>query len=248
MKPNQTTRNPYQMPTSVARAIALAVMVGILFLHPLCAHASPILPESDDAGAQYLDSMIFFGESTTTHLRARGGLPPRQIWADQSGTRLLSQRTASEPIVDPETGKSLPFRELCACRQPPILVLSFGLNGIMNWAKHPDRYLACYEALIDCIHEVSPSTRILLQTVYPVASADRFSVELDTLCGYIEALNAALPALAAERDYVRIVDTASVLRDANGHLDRSLADTDGIHLHPTAYARILQYLRTHAWQ
>ena len=245
MKPIQ---NPYQMPTKIARAIALAALVGILSLRPLCVHASPILSESPDAGAEYLDALIFFGESTTTHLRARGGLPARQIWADQSGTRLLSPRTAFEPVLDPETGESLPLRELCARRQPSILVLSFGLNGIIHWAKNPDQYLACYESLIDCIREVSPSTRILIQTVYPVASAERFSVDLDTLTDDIEALNNALPTLREGRDCVRIVDTASVLRDAHGHLDQALADTDGIHLLPAAYARILQYLRTHAWK
>ena len=231
MKPNQSKIH-FQMPTKVARAIALA-LVGILFLHPI-----PITAESDP-----LAEAVFFGESTTTHLRARGGVPPRQVWADQSGTRMLSKRTALEPIVDPETGASIPFLDLCAQKQPLVLVLSFGLNGIVTWANDPDRYLDCYGHLIDCIREVSPSTRILIQTVYPVASADRFSVDLDTLCGYIAAINGVLPKLTEGRDQVRIVDTASVLLDEHGHLDPTLADPDGIHLLPVAYARILQYLR-----
>lgn len=61
------------------------------------------MAETPDAGMEYIDSMIFFGESTTAHLRARGvlsgGTSTRQVWADASGTRMLSSRTTSEPIT-----------------------------------------------------------------------------------------------------------------------------------------------------
>ena len=51
---------------------------------------SPILTETEDAGSAYLDRFVFFGESTTYHLKSRGvlsgGTATTQVWAPDSGT------------------------------------------------------------------------------------------------------------------------------------------------------------------
>ena len=83
--------------------------------------------------------------------------------------------------------------------------------------------------------------------MYPILRADSFSVDADTLNGYIAKLNGLLPTIAAMHENVRVADTASVLRDSQNRLSPALADADGIHLLTPAYQRILLYLRTHAW-
>ena len=248
MSQQRTYLFPFQLPSVIVRVLALAIAIGSLFLLPVHADTPVTLPKTEDAGEAYLDRLIFFGESTTTHLRARGGLPADRIWADASGTRMLSPRTAHDPIVYPPTQESLTLAQACAKAQPEYLVLSFGLNGIVGFANNPNRYLSCYERLIDDIRAASPNTKIILQTVYPVARADSFSVDTDTLNQYICTINDLLPQLASQRNDVRIADTASILRDGCGRLRAELADTDGIHLLPAAYTEILSYLRTHAWQ
>ena len=246
MNPNRNRVFPYQLPSVIARVLALAVAVGSLFLLPAQALNAALCPETADAGEADLDRMIFFGESTTTHLSARGGLPRRQVWSDQSGTRMLSPRVALDPLVDPSTGDPISLGALCAREQPEVLVLSFGLNGAVYFIDHKEHYLSCYRGLIDAIKAASPNTEILLQTVYPVARADGFSVDVDTLNGYLKSINEWLPEVAIGQENVRVVDTASVLRAPDGRLRAELADTDGIHLLPAAYVEILQYLRTHA--
>lgn len=248
MKPKRSFVLSFKMPSMIARVIALVIMGGIFGTFPASADTPTVLSESRDMGCAYLDSMVFFGESTTTHLRARGGVDETQIWADQSGTRMLSAKTPSEPIVYPETGEVISIAEACRRKQPAILVLSFGLNGVTRFVHDKERYLACYAALIDTIRNASPNTRIILQTIYPVRNADRFSIDVDTLNAYIQTLNSWLPELVTDPANVRIADTASILRDNRGALCADLADADGIHLLPCAYERILFYLRTHAWQ
>ena len=70
-----------------------------------------LLKESPDAGIEYQDSLIFFGESTTSHLVSRGvlsgGNATTQVWKDDSGTRMLSSQGLATPIVYPETGELL---------------------------------------------------------------------------------------------------------------------------------------------
>ena len=211
-----------------------------------------LLGETEDAETEYIDNMIFFGESTTAHLRARGvlsgGTETKQVWADASNTRMLSSRITSEPIVYPPTGESITVAEACKQEKPAYLVLSFGLNGIANFYQNKTQYVNNYGRLIAAIQAASPETKIILQTVYPVSNAEHFGVDVATLNGYIDTLNGWLPEIAAKYENVRIADTASVLRAADGTLLPSCDNGDGIHLTTQAYEAILNYLRTHAWQ
>lgn len=213
------------------------------------------LAETPDAGMKYIDKMIFFGESTTAHLRSRGvltgGTGTKQVWSDASGTRMLSSRTTSEPIVYPETGESLTIAEACARSQPEYLVLCFGLNGINGFIQNKSSYVNAYNKLIRSIHEVSPNTKIILQAVYPAAegsSSQAFGWDIATLNENINTINSWLPEIAATHENVRYADTAAVLKNANGTLGASFDNGDGIHLTAEAYQEILAYLRTHAWQ
>ena len=211
-----------------------------------------MLPDTSDAGTEYIDKMIFFGESTTAHLRSRGvlsgGTDTHQVWTDSSGTRMLSSRITSEPIVYPPTGEKLTVAEACQKEKPAYLVLSFGLNGITNFISNKDQYVSNYGRLIAAIQAASPDTKIILQTVYPVCKANNYSVDVETLNGYIATLNSWLPEIAAKYENVRVADTASVLLDSNNKLNSSYDNGDGIHLTTAAYEQILDYLRTHAWQ
>ena len=214
-----------------------------------------ILSESADAGMAYLDSMIFFGESTTAHLRARavltGGTDTKQVWQNDSGTMRLSSRITSELITYPETGESLTVAQACAARQPAYIVLSFGLNGLTSFAANEagkSAYVQNYSKLIRAIQQASPNTRILLQTVYPICQVGNFAEDLATLNDYILTLNSYLPEIAAAFENVRVVDTASVLRDAENTLLAEYDNGDGQHLTTQAYEAILAYLRRHAWQ
>ena len=212
-----------------------------------------LLPESADAGMEYIDQMIFFGESTTAHLRSRGvlsgGTETHQVWADSSGTRTLSSKLLSESIVYPPTGENLTLAEALAAEQPAYLVLSFGLNNVKGFVSNKDTYIGNYNKLIQAITEASPSTRIILQSVYPVsASCSEFGVDGKTVCEYTQTLNGYLLEIAASHPNVRYVDTASVLMGADGTLDPACDNGDGVHLNTVAYGRILSYLRTHAWK
>ena len=211
------------------------------------------LPESADAGMEYIDKMIFFGESTTTHLRARGvlsgGKETHQVWADSSGTKTLSSKMLSEKITYPPTDEDLTIAQAVAKEKPAYIVLSFGLNGIMGFVNNKDSYLNNYNKLINLITDASPSTRIILQSVYPVsAECDDFSSDGKTVCGYTEILNGYLREIAAAHENVRYADTASVLKNADGTLNSTYDEGDGVHLNTAAYEQILHYLRTHAWQ
>lgn len=206
------------------------------------AHASETLIEEDPlAGA------VFFGESTTTHLRSRGGIPSAQVWANESGTMRLDSAILSRTVTDTQTEERLSVSEMITRVQPPCLVLSFGLNGILAFSENRDSYLGNYKKLIRGIQERSPETRIVIQSVYPVATAEaqtdwHFSCSPAEINQRITRLNGWLRELCASTEGVTYADTAFALTDSLGYL-KSPFTTDGIHLTESAYQEILLTLR-----
>ena len=84
----------------------------------------------------------------------------------------------------------------------------------------------------------------MVQSIFPVTSwYGKISNET------ILRANGWLLQLAGECG-VRYLDTASVLKDANGALqeDFNSYHQDGYHLNAAAYEKILLYIRTHAYR
>lgn len=210
-----------------------------------------ILAETADAGQGYIDRMIFVGESTTAHLRSRGvlsgGTDTQQVWSNSSNTMTLDLNILKKTIRYPVSGVDMTIPEAAASAKPDYIVLSFGLNGIIGFEKNADMYKTAYGMLIDAIHEASPTTVVLLQTVYPVAANQTtFADNATTLNGYVRKLNELLPTIAEQHD-AYVVDTASCLADVQGLLRADYQNGDGLHLTRAAYHAILNYLRTHAY-
>ena len=210
------------------------------------------LPKTQDMGQEYIDQMVFVGESTTAHLRSRGvlrdGQGTEQVWSDSSGTMTLDLNILHKTILHPKTRQPLTIAQAAGREKPRYLVLSFGVNGIVGFSRNEELYRRAYGKLITAIHEASPDTVVLLQTVYPVADNQTvFGEGAATVNGYIRRINELLPEIADQYD-AYVVDTASVLCDAQGNLRMDYQAGDGIHLTAEAYRQILQYLRTHGYE
>lgn len=210
------------------------------------------LGETSDMGQAYLDSLIFVGDSTTAHLRSRGvltgGTDTKQVWVPSDNTLLLDINITQKKIVYPQTGEQITIAEAAAKDKPAYMVLTIGLNGVTSFVNNKNLYQNCYGKLIDEIREASPDTKIILQSVFPVAANQKtFSVDAATLNGYIDTLNGYVKELAEKKE-VRYLDTASALKGADGNLPESYQNGDGIHLTAEGYRVILDYIRTHGYQ
>lgn len=199
--------------------------------------------EADDP----VSRMTFFGESTTAHLALRGGIPPAHVLSNASGTMKLDSGILSRTLTDPVTHTSATVSETIAEKQPEMLVLSFGLNGIMTFSEHPEIYLRNYRKLIDAVQKASPGTRILIQSVYPVAdlahqSDWRFSDSPAGINRRLTELNRQLREFCDADPSLSYLNTAAGLYDTEGFL-RADYTTDGIHLTEAAYREVLRILR-----
>ena len=155
------------------------------------------LPAGVDIGMDHIDSFIFFGESTTYHLKSRGvlshGCNTTQVWGTESGTAKLDMTIRELRIVYPETNELLTVGEAAARKKPLRMFLCFGLNGAVgNIKKGADHFKSCYRLLIDEIKKNSPSTEIFLASAFPVAEnmdMSRYKIDVDTLNSYIATIN-----------------------------------------------------------
>ena len=109
-----------------------------------------------------VDDMIFIGESTTSHLKSRGvlagGKNTRQVWSSDQNTMSLDLNILNKTIRYPRTGQLMTIPAAVRAERPPVVVLSFGVNGIGGFAKNQRLYKTAYGKLIDAIHEASPTT------------------------------------------------------------------------------------------
>ena len=207
---------------------------------------STMLEETADKGQSYIDSMIFFGDSNTDHMRSygvlSGGRDTKQVWSTASHTVTLNSEITNVKIIYPETGEEMTVPAAAALKKPEYLVISLGTNGVSTLSESQFKY--CYKKLINAVKEASPNTKIIVQSIYPVTSwYTGFSNDK------INAANEWLLAVAKETG-VRYVDTASVLKDTNGAMKESFNSDhmDGYHINKDAYEKILKYLRTHGYQ
>ncbi|MBQ7384562.1 MAG: hypothetical protein IJV72_07215 [Clostridia bacterium] len=213
------------------------------------------LPLTEDMGQEYIDSLIFVGESTTYHLKSRGvlkgGTDTEQVWAPKNGTLNLDMATKNARIIYPPTGESLTFSEAAAKSRPKYIVFTFGLNGaVQNIRRGAEYYKSCYRFLINSVRSASPDTRIILQSAFPVAEnmdMSNYSVDIGTLNRYIDTINGWTAALAEEEGF-RYLNTAEALKDENGFLESKFQVGDGHHLTAEAYREILLYIRTHGYK
>ena len=203
------------------------------------------LGETEDAGREYLDKIVFLGECTTYGIGYyyRHGYPelcpPEQVWTPKEGYMYLAKH-ATTKINYTQTGEQLSIPECARRSRPEILIITLGLNGFAAFTE--DSYKKSCRELVMSIREVSPNTEVILNTVYPVADSYEYQslINNEKICvfnGWIESL--------AEELGCRFLNSFEALA-VDGRLPENLQNGDGLHLDGKAYVKVMEYIRTHA--
>ena len=127
---------------------------------------------------------------------------------------------------------------------------SFPKQGI---ADEKDKFVKLYRWLIDGILSVSPNTRIIAQSIFPVeknrntAAGDYTRITIEEIMQDNEWIKELVREYYAAGKNVRYSDVYGLLTDSTGYMDPKYGNGDGLHIGPDGYAVILNYLRTHAW-
>lgn len=193
--------------------------------------------------ACFLDTLTFLGDSTTAHMLLRAplkdGKESKQVWATKSRYLNLSSRITYEKIICPENGQELTIAEVAAITRPVRLVITLGIDyGVYYYRNDLETFGYYYEKLLDAILSASPNTNLILQSIFPVGKSSTVITN-----AMVDNANGVIAEIAARRSLVYI-DTATVLKDAEGYLkaDYCYSD-DGIHLTAAGYEAIFKNIK-----
>lgn len=202
---------------------------------------------------EYINKIIFLGESTTYHLKSRGvlegGTKTTQVWSPKSGTLMLDMTTFECRILYPESNEELELSDALKKKLPEYMMLTFGLNGASGFIRRgKDYFFGCYQKLIDTIENASPKTSIIINSCFPIAKnmdMSNYTINSKELNSYIDEINVWAKELA-DSNGLEYLNTASVLKNEEGFLDPKYQEKDGFHLNVSAYKRILAYIKDNA--
>ena len=202
-----------------------------------------LLPETEDGGEAYIDSLTFLCDTSLMGLKnyelLKGGHQTEQFWGTEAGN-MPANSIASANIVNPSDGVIMPPAMAAGINQPQILVISIGMDGLAS--ANAQQFISDYTNLINSIKEQSPSTRIILCSPTSVINSydgiDSTTVALcNELKGWIETV--------CKSTGVYYADIAKAVCDPSGTLLNEYASTNGKTITSSGLEKILMYLRTH---
>lgn len=135
-------------------------------------------------------------------------------------------------VGDNTEGMSNRFDEIVHAK-PSILFLSGGVNDISQNVKTKD-IIANFRYLIRRIKNQSPTTRVYLQSAFPINNSFARYKRLIGKEGKIVELNKALKKLA-DQEKIVFINNYPIYLDANGTTLKAEYTNDGLHLKADAY-------------
>ena len=214
-------------------------------------HASVVLSQTPDYGQEYIDQLIFIGDSTTHGMKShhyhvlKGGTETKQVWTSSTGTLSLDLEINKKTIVYPDTGTEMTIAEAARLKKPKYLVITLGINYGVPYLDEA-KFKQCYRKLLDDIVAASPETKIILQSIFPVASDNEIKAITNEK---IDLANVWVADLALEysANYsFKYLDTNSILKDSEGWLN-PIYKADSLHLNRAGFEAVLAYIRTHGY-
>ena len=206
-----------------------------------------VLGETSDMGQEYLDKIIFLGDSRTYSYKSygvlSGGKNTNQVWTPRNGTMTLAAQGYTM-ILYPETGEDISIRDAVAMKKPEYMVIGLGMNGVSFMSE--DTFKAEYRSLVNDIKSISPDTKVILNSIYPVAN---YYAKLDQINNTkIAECNRWIMEIAEETG-TKYLNTAEALADADGWLNLAYDNGgEGSHLNRPGNEIVMRYIRTHGYQ
>lgn len=198
-----------------------------------------ILERTDDAGEEYVNSLIFLVDSTYIGLRDLGLVGSNQVWGTVSG----SMRMANLPstlIRFPNDGSEISPASAAMVSKPATILIAIGMDGLADVDENT--FITHYDNLISEIKSASPGSTIIccgLPSVIP---------------GYTGSDGLNLGLVSDGNDWVQLVcrDTGAYFLNVQEALSEGVqlltrfAASNGKTLNRSGLEEFLGYVRTHA--
>ncbi len=195
-----------------------------------------VLNEVPGTRSGYLKHCVFLGDSRMVGMVNYACISDEDALA-QVG---ISHNSVENFTFSQNSGKEYTVRTYLAARNPEVIYLGFGVNG-MNYMDE-ETYKKTYRTLIEHIMQMSPDSKLVLMAIWPVDDDGPYKGAVKT--EWVDRYNEFFLALAEEKgQYYLAVN--SVLQDANGRIRKEYDGGDGLHYNAAACKVIMNYIQTH---
>lgn len=197
------------------------------------------LPQTEDAGEEYIDDTVFIGDSNTVRLHHTGVLTEGQCFGLEG---MAVEAVPGQTFVRVEGDERLyTIPQAIAKVQPRRVVMTFGTNNIGSGLRVED-FIASYREAIAAIEEAWPHGDIIVNAIPPVA---RYSSYGNVTPQKVQEYNEALLAMCRE-DGLAFLNSAEALAGEDGYARDGYTIEDGLHLSEKGLRILVDYVRTHA--
>lgn len=202
------------------------------------------LPETSDAGQEYIDKLTFLCDSSFIGVRdyglLSGGTGTYQVWGTSSGSLRVSDLLTAT-IVYPSDKSEIAIADAAMIAKPPVLVIVVGQDGLNGVDENS--FKACYTGMITSIKSASPDTKIICCSISSVGPNYTGADGLSTII--VSDANDWIREVC-ESTGVYFTDSAKAVGDGTGAVLSSYLSSNGKTLNSSGITEILNHLRTHA--
>ena len=198
-----------------------------------------ILPETADAGQEYIDNTLFLGDSNTARMYR---MFDYCSYENAIGSVGMAARQLEDYACVKFAGysgyKTMP--EAVALMQPQRVIITFGTNDA---GTETDEFIAAYEAGIQAVQAAYPSVDIIVNAVPPIGRS-HIGSHLDQ--SQLDAYNHAIAQMCEDNGW-KFLNSAPALKGDDGYAKSDYVEADGIHLTASGMDALFAYIRTHSY-
>lgn len=205
--------------------------------------SATVLPETEDAGQEYIDTTLFLGDSNTARMYR---VFDYCSYDNAIGSVGMSARSLQKYacVKFSGYGSYVTMPQAVALMQPRRVIVTFGTNDLdpnYSAASFAENYRAGLQAIADAY----PAADIIVNAIPPLG---RSHSNASLTQSQVDEYNKAIVEMCDANGW-KFLNSAEALKDAaTGYAkDGYVESSDGIHLTRAAMDALFTYIRTHSY-
>lgn len=205
--------------------------------------SATVLPETEDAGQEYIDTTLFLGDSNTARMYR---VFDYCSYDNAIGSVGMSARSLQNYacVKFSGYGSYVTMPQAVALMQPRRVIVTFGTNDLdPNYSA--TAFAENYRAGLQAIADAYPAADIIVNAIPPLG---RSHSNASLTQSQVDEYNKAIVEMCDANGW-KFLNSAEALKDAaTGYAkDGYVESSDGIHLTRAAMDALFTYIRTHSY-
>lgn len=209
-----------------------------------------VLPETQDAGAQYVADTLFLGDSNTVRFMMYGDEKTGEAYTTiRNNIGVVSMGVGAITTLKCEEfsgmSSAVTMPEAVKILQPQRILITFGTNNLSGTSTNAEKFIDTYKKGLKAIHEAYPYAALIVNSIPPL-DAQRENSRLSQT--QVDAYNEAICEMCTAEGY-KYLNSAEALKDeTTGWAKKDYTLGDGVHLSKNGVDALFAYIRTHAYE